>query len=104
MSDKTYIKLLCGECDNQHPCEYGDNHCWWFDPENIGCIKAVSPQIRDEYFYRINEDFPLFLANPKVNKKQKSQKLNELLDWLDTNIFSAPAVHFLNGKNNLIEP
>lgn len=103
MDDKVYINLLCGECDNQHPCEYGDNRCWWFDPENIGCTRQVTSSIRDEYFYRINEDFPLYLANPKVNEKQKVQKFNELLDWLDENVYAAPIGRILNGKNNFIE-
>ncbi len=90
MDDKKYIKLLCSDCDNQNICVYGDKYCWWLDQENIGCTRLVDSETHDEYFYRTNEELPLFLANPKVNEEQKIKKFNELLDWLDKFIYSAP--------------
>ena len=83
VEELTVLKLYCQDCDCiLQECPYMKTH--------TGCTRRLPQEIKDEYIYRMIEQFPSILSNGRLSREQKTVAYNELLDWLDKEIYSAP--------------
>ncbi len=96
--NEAIIQLNCADCDNLTPCGFGKRY-FGHDPKSIGCARKVSQEIHDEYIYRMYEDYPFYIRNENFTTAQKTAKLNELLEWLHQNIYTAPLIKVRIAKH-----
>lgn len=98
LEDYTIINLKCSECDN---IECGFAHNWNHPEGEQGCRRRVLQEVADEYMYRMT-DYPFLMEDDKVSPDKKVEALNEQLDFLDNNIYSATYVGPIGNKRTLI--
>lgn len=96
--DFAIINLKCNECECAN-CGFAFN--WTHPDSKKGCRRRVQQEIADEYTYRI-VDMPFYMKDTKISPSKKTEALNELINWLDENIYSAKYVGPVGDTGNLI--
>ena len=77
------LKLYCKDCDCiLFPCPYINRV--------KGCTRKLSQEMKDEYIFRVEEQYPSIVNNDRLSQERITTAYNELLDWLHDNIYSAP--------------
>lgn len=96
--DFAIVSLKCNECECDK-CGFAFN--WTHPKSKKGCRRKVPQEIADEYTYRII-DMPFYMKDEKIDKKKKVEALNELIEWLNKNIYDATYVGPIGDIGNLI--
>lgn len=78
--------LKCSECENEF-CAYAKKYVPIDSKE--GCIREVSEEVFDKYFYLINEKWPMIISS-EYPMTHINSTYQEIVQFLYSEIYTAP--------------
>lgn len=93
MEELVYIKLYCKDCD----CVDCKDACL-IPRDKEGCTRQVPQYIADEYYFRTKEQYPSIVINERMPYSKIVAAANDLIEWEEQNIYSAPLGRTINRK------